>query len=124
MIIVIILCIVLFCLCIHQSNKIDELQTIVYRLKKENEDLRKTTDSTIVEQNNKIIDNNQSIEIVRNETKSTIINTESKKQIIIEKPKTEEKPIIKSVQNDNEEDRTINEQERNIFNKRRIIKYN
>ena len=112
MIIVIILCIVLFCLCIHQSNKIDELQTIVYRLKKENEDLRKTTDSTIIEQNNKIIDNNQSIEIVRNETKSTIINTENKKQIIIEKPKTEEKPIIKSVQNDNEEDRAINEQER------------
>ncbi len=112
MIIVIILCIALFCLCIHQSNKIDELQTIVYRLKKENEDLRKTTDSTIIEQNNKIIDNNQSIEIVRNETKSTIINTENKKQIIIEKPKTEEKPIIKSVQNDNEEDRTINEQER------------
>ena len=107
-----IIIIALFCLCIHQSNKIDELQTIVYRLKKENEDLRKTTDSTIVEQNNKIIENKQSIEIVENEPKSTIINNESKKQIITEKAKMEVKQTIKPLQNNNEKNRVINEQER------------
>ena len=105
MIIVIILIIVLFALCIHQSNKIAELQTIVKLLKKENEDLRKTEYNEKIEQNNNIIENKQSIEIIENEP-------EIKKQMMNEKPKDNIKQTIKIAQNDNQKNKTINEQER------------
>lgn len=106
--IMLVVIIVLLCICVSQSNKIDELKKSMNKIQKENEDLGKTQKGEKIEQNNIIIENKQNIQMTKNEQKSSIINNENKKQIISESSKNETKQTIKP----SPKNKVINEQER------------